>query len=54
MYSLIVTAKVNDIDPQAWLPETLARIATYPTHRLNKLLLWNWMPAASTIPAMAA
>jgi transposase len=54
MYSLIITAKMNDIDPQAWLADTLARIATYPAHRLNELLPWNWMPAASTIPAVAA
>jgi len=27
MYSLIVTAKLNDIDPQAWLADVLARIA---------------------------
>jgi hypothetical protein len=30
MYSLIVTAKMNDIDPQAWLADVLARIAEHP------------------------
>ena len=30
MYSLIVTAKMNDIDPQAWLADILARIAGHP------------------------
>ena len=30
MYSLIVTAKMNDVDPQAWLADVLARIATHP------------------------
>ena len=30
MYSLIVTAKMNDIDPQAWLADVLARIAGHP------------------------
>jgi transposase len=54
MYSLIITAKMNDIDPQAWLADVLARIATHPAHRLDELLPWNWMPAASTIPAVAA
>jgi len=42
MYSLIVTAKMNDIDPQAWLADVLARIATHPAHRLDELLPWNW------------
>ena len=31
MYSLIVTAKMNDVDPQAWLADVLARIAGHPT-----------------------
>ena len=34
MYSLIGTAKLNAIDPQAWLADVLARIAAYPAHRL--------------------
>jgi transposase len=34
VYSLIVTAKLNDIDPQAWLADVLARIANLPQHRL--------------------
>lgn len=42
MYSLIVTAKMNDIDPQAWLADVLARIAEHPAHRLDDLLPWNW------------
>ena len=42
MYSLIVTAKMNDIDPQAWLADVLARIADHPVHRLEELLPWNW------------
>ena len=44
MYSLIVTARMNDVDPQAWLANTLARIATHPAHRLDELLPWNWTP----------
>jgi|HubBroStandDraft_6_1064221.scaffolds.fasta_scaffold159806_2 transposase len=51
MYSLIVTAKMNGVDPQAWLADTLARIATHPAHRLDELLPWNWTP---TITAVAA
>lgn len=42
MYSLIVTAKMNDIDPQAWLADVLGRIAEHPAHRLDELLPWNW------------
>jgi transposase len=54
MYSLIVTAKMNGVDPQAWLAELLARIATHPAHRLDELLPWNWAPKAPTITAAAA
>ena len=42
MYSLIVTAKMNDIDPQAWLADVLRRIADHPASRLYELLPWNW------------
>jgi len=46
MYSLIVTAKLNDVDPQAWLADVLARIAEHPAHRINELLPWNWRPGS--------
>ena len=42
MYSLIVTAKMNDVDPQAWLADVLARIAEHPVQKLDELLPWNW------------
>jgi transposase len=48
MYSLIVTAKMNDIDPQAWLADVLARIAGHPAHDIDALLPWNWRPATSS------
>jgi transposase len=54
MYSLIVTAKMNRVDPQAWLANVLARIATHPAHRLDELLPWNWTPPNPAIPAQAA
>jgi transposase len=53
MYSLIITAKMNGIDPQAWLADVLARIAAHPAHRLDELLPWNWTPA-SALSARAA
>lgn len=42
LYSLIVTAKLNDVDPQAWLADVLARIAAHPAQELDELLPWNW------------
>jgi transposase len=45
MYSLIVTAKLNDVDPRAWLADVLARIGDHPASRLDQLLPWNWRPA---------
>jgi len=48
MYSLIVTAKMNDIDPQAWLADVLARIADHPARELDELMPWNWTPLKAT------
>jgi len=42
MYALIATAKLNDVDPRAWLADVLARIADHPASRLHELLPWNW------------
>jgi hypothetical protein len=42
MVTLIATAKLNDVDPQAWLADVLARLADQPVHRLDELLPWNW------------
>lgn len=47
MYSLIVTAKMNDVDPQAWLADVLARIAEHPAQKIDDLLPWNWKPQAA-------
>ena len=44
MATLITTAKLNDVDPQAWLADVLARIADTPVARLDDLLPWNWQP----------
>src|SRR2546429_1044521 len=47
IYSLLVTAKLNNIDPQAWLADVLARIAEHPAHRIDELLPWNWRPRST-------
>ena len=46
MYSLIVTAKLNGVDPQAWLADVLGRIAEHPISRLDDLMPWNWAISA--------
>jgi transposase len=51
MYTLIGTAKLNDIDPQAWLADVLALIADHPAQRLEKLLPWNWQSTAHAAAA---
>jgi transposase len=45
MYSLIETAKLNGVNPQAYLADVLARIADHPAKRVAELLPWNWQPA---------
>ncbi len=42
IYTLIVTAKLNAVDPRAWLADVLRRIADHPASRLHELLPWNW------------
>ena len=44
IYTLIATAKLNDIDPQAWLADVLARLLDHPAKRIHELLPWNWCP----------
>ena len=44
MYSLIVTAKINDEDLRAWLADVLAKIAQHAGKRLDELLPYNWQP----------
>jgi transposase len=45
MYSLIETAKLNGVNPQAYLTDVLTRIADHPAKRVAELLPWNWQPA---------
>jgi transposase len=42
IYTLIATAKLNDVDPQAWLADVLARLPDHPARRIGELLPWQW------------
>jgi len=42
MYTLIQTARLNDVDPQAWLADVLARINDHIITDLAALLPWHW------------
>lgn len=41
-YTLIETAKLNDVDPNAWLADILARITDYKITKVDDLLPWRW------------
>lgn len=53
MFTLIETAKLNEVDPQAWLAEVLRRINDHPAARLAELLPWNWRAAHNPKDAAA-
>ena len=42
LYTLITTARLNGVDPQAWLTDVISRIADHPMSRLDELLPWSW------------
>ena len=42
MYTLIQTARLNDVDPHAWLADVLARLKDHPIRDLDQLLPWKW------------
>ena len=52
--TLIMSAKLNNVDPRAWLADVLARIANHPVQRLDELLPWLWRPLAADAIALAA
>lgn len=45
-YTLIETAKLNNVDPQAWLTDVLTRIADHPINRIEELLPWQFEPVS--------
>jgi transposase len=51
IYTLINTARLNGVDPQAWLTDVLGRIADHPARRITELMPWNWMPDFSAVAA---
>ena len=52
MYTLIATAKLNDINPQVWLADVLARIADHPYSRLHELLPWTGKQPKIKLPRL--
>ena len=52
IYSITETARLNGIDPEAYLVDILTRIADHPINRIADLLPWTWQPAQP--PAQAA
>ena len=42
IYTLVETAKLNDVDPQAWLADVLERLQDHPAKRLHEFLPWSW------------
>jgi transposase len=51
--TVVETAKLNGLDPQAYLADILDRIYDHKINRLDELLPWNWVPMA-TIYSKAA
>jgi len=52
--TLIETAKLSGLDPQAYLADVLARINDHKINRLHELLPWNWKPLVSSTESQIA
>src|SRR5204863_9640938 len=51
-YTLVRTARLNGLEPEAWLTDVIARIGAHPINRLAELLPWNWQaPATQSVAA---
>ena len=47
IHTLIETARLNDVDPEAWLGDVISRIADHPNTKIDELLPWKWSRAGS-------
>lgn len=54
MLTFIMTCRLNDVDPKAWLADVLASLPEYPNTRLHELLPWAWKQASATNVELAA
>ena len=51
IYTLIQTARLNNVDPQAWLADVLARLPDHPASKVADLLPWSWQAAQASAAA---
>jgi transposase len=54
VYTIVETAKMNGLDPEAYLADVLGRIADHPANRIDELLPWNWRAARPSTPERRA
>ena len=53
IYSLVQTCRLNDVDPQAWLADVLARLPDHPAKRIGELTPWAWKARLAAEAALA-
>jgi transposase len=54
LHAYVETCKLNDVDPQAWLADVLARLPDHPANKVADLLPWNWKANLEIEAAVAA